>query len=363
MFLRQKRGFTVVELLVVVAIIGLLVGLLMPAVQRARDAARRTTCINNQRQLGLAIIQYDTSRQHLPPARSLDLDAAGNPRTFPNNDPVILNWVVSILPALEHDGLYKEILTKGFPRDASTDTGLEEVLIEGLVCPSRVRFEWEHAHANRSGPVSLSYAVNGGRQNYWGGDRVNFDWIDNGVFLDQAPPRQGPGPSRHTLSTIARYDGQSNTIMLSENCNLQDWRIAPLQQHSQILWFPEPVLGRVPVIEHWGLVPNSPETFTQAILGPNQPLQDLQDRSQEFDSETGGRRGLGIRWARPASFHSGGYVATFCDGSVRFLSEDLDYDVYARLMSSRGARARDPAGDANNYPVPPWQEERISEQF
>ena len=331
MFARQKRGFTVVELLVVIAIIGLLVGMLMPAVQRAREAARRTTCINNQRQLGLAIIQYDTARQQLPPARSIDMDAEGNPRTLANGDPVILNWVVSILPAMEQDGLYKEILTTGFPNDV-TPTGLEEVLIEGLVCPSRVRFEWERPDG-LAGPVSLSYVVNGGRANHSGGDRVNFDWIDNGVFLDQAPPRQGPGPSRHTLSTIARYDGQSNTIMLSENCNAQDWRIAPAQQHSQILWFPEPVLG------------------------PNEPLQDLQDRQGMFDSETG------INWARPASFHSGGYVATFCDGSVRFLSEDLNYRTYAQLMTSRGARARDPDGDANAYPVPAWQAERISEEY
>ncbi len=334
MFAREKRAFTVVELLVVIAIIGLLVGMLMPAVQMAREAARRTTCINNQRQLGLAIIQYDTARQHLPPARSLDLDGDGNPRTLANDDPVILNWVFSILPALEEDGLYKEILTGGFPNDA-TPTGLEEIFIEALVCPSRVRFEWERPDG-LAGPVSLSYAVNGGRENFSGsapeGERVNFDWIENGVFIDQAPPPQGPGRFRHTLSTVARHDGQSTTIMLTENCNVQDWRIAPSQQHSQVLWFPEPVLR------------------------PNEPLQNLQDREGMFDSEE-----AGINWARPASFHSGGYVATFCDGSVRFLSEDLDYRTYAQLMTSRGARARDPA--LNDYPDPPWQADRISEEL
>ncbi len=329
MFARQKRAFTIVELLVVIAIIVLLVGLLMPAVQSAREAGRRTTCINNQRQLAMAVIQYDTARQVLPPARREGADSAGNL--------IYLNWVVSILPALEQDGLYKEIRTRGFPVDADSDYGLEEIHLEMIVCPSRVVFDFESP---------LSYVVNGGRVNYpadgsHDGTFQNFDWIANGVFVDQAPERVGPaGNDRHTLSTIARYDGQSNTIMLGENCNAQDWRIAPLQQQSQMLWFRG---------EEEGVPEEGPLLF---------PNADPRDRAGNFNTD--------IRYARPASFHSGGYVVAFCDGSVRLLSEDLDYRTYAQLMSSRGERTQDP-NPANACdpvsPCPQWQGERVSEQY
>jgi len=85
-----RRGFTLVELLVVIAIIGILVGLLLPAVNQARQAALRTSCLNNLKQLGLAIIQYEVDRKTLPPAY--------------NNNGIM--WSARILPYLEHQNTY-----------------------------------------------------------------------------------------------------------------------------------------------------------------------------------------------------------------------------------------------------------------
>lgn len=310
----SRRAFTIVELLVVIAIIGVLAALLMPAIQMAREAARRTQCINNLDQCATGMISYDGKHQYLPPSRSMGRDKFGNARIF--------NWVYPILPYLDSNQLYNEIRAAGLSD--------EDVGIETLVCPSAI---------NLSSKSPLSYVVNGGRANVndAGNDKYNFDWIENGVLIDKgiALPATGDPSyaainrllqSRHTLSTVAKYDGQSMTILLSENNNVQDWRLAPAEQFGQILWFDDATVTPVRANENKKV---DVATFQSNIL-----------------------------YARPSSWHPGGYIAAFCDGNVRFLSEDLDYRVYGVLMSSRGNRANDPAGPALGSfgnAIPQWQ--------
>src|SRR5262245_29171417 len=97
---RRRAGFTLVELLVVIAIIGILVSLLLPAVQAAREAARRTSCLNNLTQLGLAVHNFEFHYEHLPSGVT---NADGPIRNEPIGTHV--GWVVQILPYLEHHAL------------------------------------------------------------------------------------------------------------------------------------------------------------------------------------------------------------------------------------------------------------------
>src|SRR5436309_8526286 len=105
---RARHGFTLIELLVVISIIGILVGLLLPAVNAAREAGRRTQCSNNMRQLGLALLNFSTSKNSFPAAGTIDESVApgagqnsGTSIKTPSSAPQtswLYNWVVDIMP-------------------------------------------------------------------------------------------------------------------------------------------------------------------------------------------------------------------------------------------------------------------------
>jgi prepilin-type N-terminal cleavage/methylation domain-containing protein/prepilin-type processing-associated H-X9-DG protein len=119
---RQYRGFTLIELLVVISIIAILIGLLLPAVQKVREAASRTTCNNNLKQMGLAIHNYHDVNKALPPSRV---------------GPQHATWFVIILPYLEQDALYKQWdLSRTYYEQPLT---VQNAIVRAYVCPSRGR--------------------------------------------------------------------------------------------------------------------------------------------------------------------------------------------------------------------------------
>ncbi len=206
--IKRKSGFTLIELLVVMSIIGILVGMLLPAVQAVREAARRTQCANNLRQLGLAIQNFESAQMMIPPSRPAD---------------GFLTWPVFLLPWVEQENLFRRFDTQAMYVDQDP-----EVLQQGvpvMICPSR-----------RSGPmVSLAeandypvgavgdYAGNAGSHLHF----LNFRWalfVDevDGVFnsgLSGDNPvvnrRLAGGPrGRYNYDKVT--DGLSNTIFLGE---------------------------------------------------------------------------------------------------------------------------------------------------
>src|SRR3954454_19328828 len=118
--LRPRRGFTLIELLVVIAIISLLVGLLMPAVQKAREAASKISCANNIKQLGLALANYHNNFDQFPPSRLNDYQAT---------------WLVLVLPYVEQENLYNLWNLNATYYD-QTDVARKQP-VKGYYCPSR----------------------------------------------------------------------------------------------------------------------------------------------------------------------------------------------------------------------------------
>src|SRR5580704_13836676 len=104
---RAKRGFTLIELLVVIAIIAVLIALLLPAVQQAREAARRTQCKNNLKQIGLALFNYHDACKTFPPGY---VDQNGNPNLTPDNDlGPGWGWASFLLPYVDQGNTYNQI--------------------------------------------------------------------------------------------------------------------------------------------------------------------------------------------------------------------------------------------------------------
>ena len=130
---KNREGFTLVELLVVVAIIGTLIGLLLPAVQQAREAARRTACSNNAKQLALACMNFESVSTRLPPCG--DRIPSGQWASVPGGH----SWVTLILPYLEETNLYNAISlsTNKFTSDTGSMSAAQQaVVLKQLICPS-----------------------------------------------------------------------------------------------------------------------------------------------------------------------------------------------------------------------------------
>lgn len=324
---RRKPGFTVVELLVVIAIIGVLVALLMPAVQMAREAARRSQCAENMRQCGMAIALYANAKGFLPASRTVVVTGPGSPPPT-----AVVNWVYPVLSELEQSALHFAVRSGDLPTEATP--------LPVLMCPSQVG-----NFSSREFP--LSYVVNGGRANHTGDGLTNFDWIENGVFIDKGHGNTTGINKHHRIEDIAKHDGTSNTLMLSENANVVGWLHAPGEQFSQMLWFPQGYQrAQSPPDPAF-----DPAFTTQFAINRN--VRDI--TATLFGGE--------IRYARPASFHPNGFNVTMCDGSVHWMNDTVDYGVYAVLMTSRGDRANHPASSAltgSDKPRPTWQSSRAA---
>ena len=126
---RRRRGFTLIELLVVISIIAVLIALLLPAVQAAREAARRGQCINNLKQIGLALANYEQAQKVLPPGYVSNFDASGND-TGPG-----WGWAAMILPQMEQPGLFNAV-NFSLAVEAPANGTVRLVTLAALLCPS-----------------------------------------------------------------------------------------------------------------------------------------------------------------------------------------------------------------------------------
>ena len=157
--LERRYAFTLVELLVVIAIIAMLVTLLLPAVQAAREAARRTQCVNNLKQLGLALANYNAGHGYYPYGADDDDCEVRRPRKP-------LTWRVLILPYLEDQTRYDELLelaersvsTACYPVRPWENSPLQQQAISGFVCPSDVGDPLKQGFSSWSGPSPAAIA-------------------------------------------------------------------------------------------------------------------------------------------------------------------------------------------------------------
>jgi prepilin-type N-terminal cleavage/methylation domain-containing protein/prepilin-type processing-associated H-X9-DG protein len=349
---KYRQAFTIVELLVVISIIGLLIGMLLPAVQNAREAGRRSECVNNVKQLGLAMLHYESKFNYFPNCQGTTGDTgytAGNPNSVDG-----FSWIAKILPYIEEDVIYNKIKFDkglGYSDPQYDNLRAAQQVISPLICPSDSGYgktlysvmyptfavgstnykacagtNWQHS----VDPVSLVFDLNIPPKNriqpapppwprpltdrtYPGREKVrnalplnmSDDGRDNGngimcrnnLPIDPANPTKRLPPI--ITSTIDIRDGQSHTFAIGEavvsSCNFNSW-----------YWFNGTTATCALPLSF---------NYKNNTGVPNPTPPDMWENHWEYTYGFSSRHAVGANFC-------------MCDGSVKFIANNIDMFVY-----------------------------------
>ena len=301
----SRHGFTLVELLVVIAIIGVLVGLLLPAVQAAREAARRMSCSNNLKQIGLALHTYHDTFRVFP----YGWDNRGT------------TWSTHVLPQIEQANLYETLVfQESGPGNWAYDDGPNEAAagtyIPTFRCPSMAIPE--HVDNNGiPGRVPTSYRGNAGSEA--SSDDTSTIVIDGSKALENID-QDGMFFACSKMKFRDILDGTSNTFLIGES-------------------YTDPTFGKDgQAMDHWTI--GSPQAdpcrcdggtggteFSEFVGTTIAPVN-----ARRIDPTLHGR----LMELSFGSYHVGGAQFTLCDGSVRFVSDSVDMETYQAASSRDG---------------------------
>jgi prepilin-type N-terminal cleavage/methylation domain-containing protein/prepilin-type processing-associated H-X9-DG protein len=338
----RRRGFTLIELLVVIAIIAVLIALLLPAVQAAREAARRAQCVNNLKQLGLAVHNYESSNQCFPPLlESFPTAAYGNPAIVQSTGAWPLTWAVTLLPMIEQTALYS-LTNFTWAGSSAQNSTLYYTKVSALICPSEsqaigpwISTTWTNYRANIGGPPAFSS---------WNGPIVAYK--DN---IYGTSGSTGPNTGPVTIAGIS--DGTSNTALISERLVGigTNQALASSPNAKRYMFSASPYMGLDQAPATAGTNVNAFVNSCKSIAGTAQsistggnpnwsgscwsgshtstldfnsynhimPPNSLACSAQNYAPGTSGDS------ITPGSNHSGGINAVFCDGSVKFIKNTI----------------------------------------
>jgi prepilin-type N-terminal cleavage/methylation domain-containing protein len=345
---RRERGFTLVELLVVIAIIGVLVALLLPAIQAAREAARRSQCTNNIRQLSLAMLNFESVNRGLP--HLAKYFCAKGTNALPSN-PGCPNgfeggpgswyddhgWYVPVMPFIEQNTL-KNIGNPKLSLSAPINRPARTAILSIHACPSDLgiqRGEWPSAEWAR---VRTNYVVNAGNTVYGQQDLLTLPCPGAAA----QPCRFGGAPfipfENGSLARIS--DGTANTLMMAEI------KVSPEYQSETIgIWSPlsdtTTALGGQS-FTGWTTPNGGPDTIARSWFpadiymsnGIPDPIRAPGIFRMNPASQPTEPSYAQAQVAR--SHHVGGVNASRCDGSVKFYSDSVDPYTWNALSSAAG---------------------------
>jgi prepilin-type N-terminal cleavage/methylation domain-containing protein len=300
-----NRGFTLVELLVVIAIIGILIAMLLPAVQSVREAARRSTCLNNLRQHGIAMHNYESAFMTFPESRPYDFVGTR------------MSWCVVVLDFIEQGNL-SNIYNKNFAWYAEPNVTAGQNVIPVFICPS------SPPGTTRLPAYGTSPQIDGksmGPSDYLVMHRVRRGfYIANGIVNPSGNVDvEGILRPDHKTKMAEIFDGTSNTLMFMEDAGRPNWY----------------VLGA-----DMGVVNPRPEGFGWSDPDGGAGSMNGADTVTGVINPTSGGPGKGIisinNDSEPYSFHTGGMTASRGDASAGFLNKNISAVAFAALLTPRG---------------------------
>ena len=312
MSLARRRGFTLIELLVVIAIIAILIALLLPAVQQAREAARRTQCRNHLKQIGLATHNYLDTHRRLP----LCLNATNKP----------ISVHAYLLPYLDQSTLYGQI---DFNTNwSSTNNAVARAaVVPAFLCPSQPTVPMPAGWAGTNYRANQGSAILYGQPSTVVGNSNYGMPAPNGVFV-----------SGLSLSIADVTDGTSNTAAFSEH-PFADFNNTTSNPYDTFRPGTYPATPDEAVAFCRNMDPN--DISLQGVSDVGAPwLQSYHSTTQYFHVGPPNSRSCmyppGRIATTAASYHTGGVHVNMCDGAVKFVSENIDIRVWRAVGTVQG---------------------------
>jgi prepilin-type N-terminal cleavage/methylation domain-containing protein len=322
---RSRRGFTLVELLVVIAIIGLLIGLLLPAVQAARESARRSQCVNNLKQLALAVHTANETKQELPSSY----------RLVGANAWEATGIHARILPFIEEQQLFDQL--EAARSDWGATRNLLNTRVPAFICPSASpTLRPEGNASNFDGPgVNYAWSTGSSIETVWAGNRFN------GMFAYQV---------QRKMADVR--DGLSKTLMGSEMLTGTGVYSSPGTYPFDIFYVGDSLFTAVvdrnfPTAAELAAIGNAAFSAPTGVRGNNGTLWGWYPATQstlttaappnwQYPSAggaccPGGAHDWGWGIIPPRSLHRGGVDAAMGDGSVRFIVNEIDLLTFQRM--------------------------------
>ena len=322
---RSSKGFTLVELLVVIAIIGVLIGMLLPAVQSVREAARRTECLNNMRQLGLSLHNYESAHQAFPPSRlapddqRIPSDQTANPR---GAETAFQSWTTLLLPFIEQGNLSSEFDFNSAWFASGQNSAVAATPLAIYKCPST-------PNPDDSDPFHSVGAA--------AGDYGSINEVKEKVYTDVLEIAD-PGENAR-LGLLAKFvknpisrvrDGTSNTLYVAECAGQPEIHVA----------------GRRMTSEDYAIYRRNDDKVAEldgqfvAVDGTGWADPDcgfsINGSTPDGLDKNGPKMINAINVSEAYSFHPGGANFAMADGSTHFINDSIDAKTFAGLCTRAG---------------------------